>query len=66
MKISGSGAPERGLPAPSSHSHADPAHAQLPLGAPAPAYSKSLLGGGTLTNTTYSGKVVVMFLLGYG
>jgi hypothetical protein len=43
-----------------------PAHAQLPLGAPAPAYSKSLLGGGTLTNTTYSGKVVVMFLLGYG
>lgn len=43
-----------------------PAHAQLPLGATAPAYSKSLLGGGALTNTTYSGKVVVMFLLGYG
>ena len=42
------------------------AHAQLPLGASAPVYSKSLLGGGTLTNTTYSGKVVVMFLLGYG
>lgn len=42
------------------------AHAQLPLGAPAPAYSKSLLGGGTLTNTSYSGRVVVMFMLGYG
>ena len=42
------------------------AHAQLPLGATAPAYSKSLLGGGTLTNTSYSGRVVVMFLLGYG
>lgn len=42
------------------------AFAQLPLGASAPAYSKSLLGGGTLTNTSYSGKVVVMFMLGYG
>jgi hypothetical protein len=41
------------------------AKAQLPLGATAPAYSKSLLGGGTLTNTTYAGKVVVMFMLGY-
>lgn len=45
---------------------ATPAFAQLPLGASAPAYSKTLLGGGTLTNTSYSGKVVVMFLLGYG
>ena len=45
---------------------AAPAEAQLPLGATAPAYSKSLLGGGTLTNTTYAGKVVVMFMLGYG
>ncbi len=43
-----------------------PAFAQLPLGATAPAYSKSLLGGGALTNTSYSGKVVVMFMLGYG
>lgn len=43
-----------------------PAHAQLPLGAPAPTYSKALLGGGTLTNTSYPGKVVVMFMLGYG
>ena len=43
-----------------------PAFAQLPLGASAPAYSKSLLGGGTLTHTTYAGKVVVMFMLGYG
>ncbi|MEQ1832165.1 MAG: hypothetical protein ABL977_03845 [Candidatus Eisenbacteria bacterium] len=45
---------------------AHPAEAQLPLGATAPAYAKSLLGGGTLTNTTHSGKVVVMFMLGYG
>lgn len=43
-----------------------PAFAQVPLGATAPAYTKTLLGGGTLTNTTHSGKVVVMFLLGYG
>lgn len=45
---------------------AAPAGAQLPLGATAPAYSKALLGGGTLTNTSYPGKVVVMFMLGYG
>ena len=41
-------------------------YAQLPLGAPAPPFTKSLLGGGTLTNASYSGKVVVMFMLGYG
>jgi hypothetical protein len=44
---------------------AAPAAAQLPVGATVPAFSKSLLGGGTVTNTSYPGKVVVLFLLGY-
>ena len=47
--------------------HAAPAFAQLPLGATAPPYTKSLLGGGTVSAPSqYSGKVLVLFLLGYG
>jgi predicted histidine transporter YuiF (NhaC family) len=41
------------------------AQAQLPLGATAPAFTKSLLGGGTVSPVQYQGKVVVLFLLGY-
>lgn len=44
-----------------------PARAQLPLGATAPTLTKSLLGGGSVTLPgQYAGKVVVVFLLGYG
>ena len=44
-----------------------PAFGQLPLGATAPTFSKSLLGGGSVTvPSQYAGKVVVLFLLGYG
>ena len=46
---------------------AAPASAQLPLGATAPPFTKSLLGGGSVTAPSqYSGKVLVLFLLGYG
>lgn len=45
---------------------AAPARAQIAVGANAPAFSKSVLGGGTATLSQYSGKVVVLFLLGYG
>jgi len=46
---------------------ARPAGAQLPLGAAAPAFTKSLLGGGGVSAPgQYAGKVVVLFLLGYG
>ena len=45
----------------------NPAHAPLPLGAAAPPFTKSLLGGGAVTvPAQYAGKVVVLFLLGYG
>ena len=44
-----------------------PASAQLPLGAVAPAFTKPLLGGGSVSAPgQYSGKVLVLFLLGYG
>lgn len=45
---------------------AAPAAAQIQLGAPAPAFSKSLLGGGSVSPSQYAGKVLVLFLLGYG
>ena len=45
---------------------ATPALAQLPLGATAPPFTKSLLGGGSVSAPgQYAGKVVVVFLLGY-
>ena len=45
---------------------AKPALAQLPLGATAPPFTKSLLGGGSVSAPgQYAGKVVVVFLLGY-
>ena len=46
---------------------APPAFAQLALGASAPPFTKSLLGGGSVSAPSqYSGKVLVLFLLGYG
>lgn len=42
------------------------AHAQIAVGANAPAFTKNVLGGGTASLSQYSGKVVVLFLLGYG
>ena len=44
---------------------AGPAQAQIPLGATAPNFTKSVFGGGTASLSQYSGKVVVLFLLGY-
>lgn len=41
-------------------------HADVAVGATAPAFTKNVLGGGTATLSQYSGKVVVLFLLGYG
>lgn len=40
--------------------------ADVAVGANAPAFTKNVLGGGTATLSQYSGKVVVLFLLGYG
>ena len=46
---------------------AAPVWAQLPLGATAPAFTKSLLGGGSVSAPgQYPGKVLVLFLFGYG
>ncbi len=42
------------------------ARADIAVGATGPAFTKSVLGGGTATLSQYSGKVVVLFLLGYG
>lgn len=39
--------------------------APLMPGAVAPNFTKDLLGGGSASLSTYSGKVVVLFLLGY-
>jgi len=44
------------------------AAADIPLGATAPDFTKTKLGGGTLALNQYTpnqGKVVVLFLLGY-
>lgn len=44
------------------------AAADIPLGATAPDFTKSVLGGGTLSLSQYTpnhNKVVVLFLLGY-
>ena len=43
-----------------------PATAQIPLGATAPNFTKTALGGGSVSLSAYSGKVVVLSLLGYG
>lgn len=40
--------------------------AQIAIGAAGPAFTKNQLGGGTVSLSQYSGKVVVLFLLGYG
>ncbi|MEO5989454.1 MAG: redoxin domain-containing protein [Candidatus Eisenbacteria bacterium] len=40
--------------------------ADIAVGATGPAFTKSVLGGGTATLSQYSGKVVILFLLGYG
>ena len=45
---------------------AQPALAQLPLGATAPAFTKAVLGGGSVSASQYQGKVLVLFMLGYG
>lgn len=47
------------------HAMPQTANAQITLGSPAPAFSKSLLGGGTYTFTPVSSKVRVLFLFGY-
>jgi hypothetical protein len=44
---------------------AAPAAAQIPLGAVGPDFTKVQLGGGSVSLSQYSGKVVVLFLLGY-
>ena len=44
---------------------ASPALAQIPLGATGPDFTKTPLGGGSVSLSQYSGKVVVLFLLGY-
>jgi hypothetical protein len=44
---------------------ASPATAQIPLGALGPDFTKTALGGGAVSLSQYSGKVVVLFLLGY-
>jgi hypothetical protein len=41
------------------------ATAQIGLGATAPNFTKTALGGGSVSLNQYSGKVVVLFLLGY-
>lgn len=45
---------------------APPAAAQIPLGATGPDFTKTQLGGGSVSLSQYPGKVVVLFLLGYG
>lgn len=40
--------------------------ADIAVGATGPPFTKNVLGGGTATLSQYSGKVVVLFLLGYG
>ena len=42
------------------------ARADVALGQPLPAFTKSLLGGGTVSPSQYSGKVLVLALFGYG
>ena len=44
---------------------ATPAAALIPLGANGPNFTKTALGGGSISLSQYSGKVVVLFLLGY-
>jgi len=39
--------------------------AQIPLGATGPDFTKTALGGGSVSISQYAGKVVVLFLLGY-
>lgn len=41
------------------------ARAQIQPGSVAPAFTKNVLGGGSASLSQYSGKVVVLFLLGY-
>lgn len=41
------------------------AHADIALGQPLPAFSKSQLGGGSLSPSQYPGKVIVLALFGY-
>ncbi len=43
-----------------------PAAAVVHAGDPAPAFTKTALDGGPISLSDYSGKVVVLFLLGYG
>jgi hypothetical protein len=43
-----------------------PAAAQIPLGVTGPDFTKTPLGGGSISLSQYSGRVVVLFLLGYG
>lgn len=45
---------------------AAPAHADIALGAQAPNFVKTALGGGSVSLADYPDKVVVLFLLGYG
>ena len=45
---------------------ASPGLAIVSVGDPAPAFTKDVLGGGTASLADYPGKVVVLFLLGYG
>lgn len=42
------------------------ARADVALGQPLPSFTKTLLGGGTVTPSQYSGKVLVLALVGYG
>ena len=42
-----------------------PASAAIQLGATAPNFTKNKLGGGSFNLADYSGKVVVIFLLGW-
>ncbi len=44
---------------------ATPAAAAIQLGATGPDFTKTALGGGSISLSQYSGKVVVLFLLGY-
>jgi hypothetical protein len=45
---------------------ARPAAAIVHPGDPGPAFTKNQLGGGAVSLSDYSGKVVILFLLGYG
>ena len=40
-------------------------HAEIPLGATGPDFTKTALGGGEISLSQYPGKVIVLFLLGY-